>query len=118
MLTGEIGRSVTIIIGDETGVVATAHAYMPHNAYSPYSGYAWGGLVAVAEAQRSKGLGKLVNALLIERVFRDLGASHVYELVSATNIPSRRMVEACGLRLEPTLTCGIATPHESARFTK
>jgi hypothetical protein len=51
-------------------------------------------------------------------VRRQLGASHIYELVSASNIPSRRMVEASGLRLEPTLTCGIATPHESVRFTK
>lgn len=118
MLTGKIGRSVTIIIGDEAGVVATAHGYMPHNAFSPYRGYAWGGLVAVAETHRGRGLGKLVNALMIERVLKELGASHIYELVSASNVPSRRMVEACGLTLELTLTCGIATPQESARFTK
>jgi GNAT superfamily N-acetyltransferase len=118
MLTGQIGRSVTVIIGGESGVAATAHGYMPHNHFSSYTRYAWGGLVAVAEAHRGKGLGKLVNALMVERVFRELGATHVYELVSATNIPSRRMVEACGLRLEPTLTCGIATPQENARFTK
>jgi len=109
---------VTIIIGDEAGVVATAHGYMPHNAFSPYRGYAWGGLVAVAETHRGRGLGKLVNALMIERVLKELGASHIYELVSASNVPSRRMVEACGLTLELTLTCGIATPQESARFTK
>jgi hypothetical protein len=119
MLTGEIGRSVTMVIGDDDArVVATAHGYMPHNTFSPYCDYAWGGLVAVAEVHRGRGLGKLVNALMIDRVFRALGASHIYELVSASNIPSRRMVEACGLRLEPALTCGIATPHESARFTK
>src|SRR5690606_25320366 len=110
-----IGRSVTVIIGDEAGIVATAHGYMPHNTFSPYKGYAWGGLT---ETHRGRGLGRFVNALMIERVFRELEASHVYELVSATNVPSRRMVEACGLSLEPTLTCGIATPHESARFTK
>ena len=118
MLTGEVGRSVSTIIGNEAGVVATAHGYMPHNAFSPYKEYAWGGLVAVAEAYRGKGVGKLVNALMIERVFGELGATHVYELVSATNTPSRRMVEACGLALEPSLTCGIATPLESERFTK
>lgn len=118
MLTGKIGRSVTTIIGDEAGVVATAHGYMPHNAFSPYKSYAWGGLVAVTETHRGRGFGRLVNALMIERVFRELGASHIYELVSASNVPSRRMVEACGLSLEPTLACGIATSHESARFTK
>jgi RimJ/RimL family protein N-acetyltransferase len=91
---------------------------MPHNAYSPYHDYAWGGLVAVAEPHRGKGLGKVINALMIDRVFRDLKASHIYELVSASNVVSRRMVEACGLRLEPALTCGMATPHQSGRFTK
>jgi hypothetical protein len=119
MLIGQIGPSATIAIGNaDAEVVATAHGYMPHNALSPFRGYAWGGLVAVAEAYRGRGLGKLVNALMIDRALRQLGASHVYELVSATNEPSRRMVEACGLRLEAGLTCGIATPHESARFTK
>jgi len=113
-----IGHSVTIIVGNETDVVATAHGYLPHNDLSPYRGYAWGGLVAVSEACRGNGLGKLVNAFMIDRVFRELGASHIYELVSAKNVPSRRMVEACGLKLEPGLTCGIATPHHTTRFTK
>lgn len=119
MLTGEIGNAATIAIADtDANVISTAHGYMPHNAFSPYRQYAWGGLVAVSESSRGQGLGKYVNAFMIERVFQDLGASHIYELVSEGNIPSRRMVEACGLRLEPTLTCGIATPHETARFTK
>ena len=118
MLVGEIGRSVTVIIGNDEEVVATAHGYMPHNSFSAYHRHAWGGLVAVVERYRGKGLGKLVNALMIDRVFRELAASHVYDLVSSSNHPSRRMVEACGLRLEPALTCGIATPHESGRFTK
>lgn len=119
MLTGAIGNATTVLIGDAEGnVAACAHGYMPHNAYSPYHGYAWGGLVAVMETHRGKGLGKVINALMIRRVFRDLKASHIYELVSASNVASRRMVEACGLRLEPTLTCGIATPNQSGRFTK
>jgi len=37
---------------------------------------------------------------MIVSVFRDLNATHVYELISPTNLPSRRMVEACGLRHE------------------
>lgn len=119
MLTGAVGSATTVLIGDAEGnVAACAHGYMPHNAYSPYHGYAWGGLVAVAEPHRGKGLGKVINALMINRVFRDLKASHIYELVSASNVVSRRMIEACGLRLDPTLTCGIATPNKSGRFTK
>lgn len=119
MLTGGFGRSTTPLIGDSTGsVIACAHGYMPHNVHSLYQGYAWGDLVAVAEAQRGMGLGKVINALMIDRVFEGLNATHIYELVSATNVVSRRMVEACGLRLEAKLTCGMATPQERGRFTK
>lgn len=119
LLTGDCGPATTLAIGDEKGsIVAAAHGYMPHNAYSPYHRYAWGGLVAVAEEQRGKGLGSYINALMIVSVFRDLGATHIYELVSTVNIPSRRMVEACGLRFEPTIVCGAATPLGNARYTR
>jgi hypothetical protein len=49
---------------------------------------------------------------------RDLGATHVYELVSATNVPSRRMVESCGLRHEPAFLSGMAVPADGGRFTR
>jgi RimJ/RimL family protein N-acetyltransferase len=117
-LAGLHGPATTTALGDEDGnVVAVAHGYMPHNAHSAYHHYAWGGLVAVAETERGKGLGTHINARMVVAAFRDLGATHIYELVSATNIPSRRMVEACGLRHEPALACGLATPDESTRFT-
>jgi RimJ/RimL family protein N-acetyltransferase len=119
MLAGELGPTALVVIGDAVGnIVASAFGYMPHNAHSRYKDYAWGGLVAVSEPLRGKGLGKIVNALMIKKIFDDLNASHVYELVSADNIASRRMVEACGLRPDQTLTCGIATPQVSSRFTK
>lgn len=118
LLTGALGSATTMAVGDENGkIVATSHAYMPHSAHSPYHRHAWGGLVAVGESQRGRGLGNYVNARMIVSVFRDLDATHVYELVSATNVPSRRMVESCGLRPEPTLVCGLATPTDSTRFT-
>ncbi len=119
MLTGALGPAASVAIGDQDGtVVAAAHGYMPHNAHSPYHLHAWGGLVAVAETQRGKGLGTYINAMMIVSVFRDLGATHIYELVSAANIPSRRMVEACGLRCEPALVAGMATPNGNTRFTR
>lgn len=119
MLVGEAGPVVTVTVGDTDGVViAAAHGYLPHNAFSQHHRYAWGGLVAVAEAQRGKGIGAYINAHMITRVFRDLQATHIYELVSSTNLPSRRMVEACGLRHEPNLVCGVAVPHESRRLTR
>lgn len=119
LLVGAYGPSTTVAVGDADGaVVAAAHGYLPHNEHSPYHRYAWGGLVAVAESQRGKGLGNHINARMIASVFRDLGATHVYELVSASNLPSRRMVAACGLRPAPGLVCGIATADASAPFTR
>lgn len=97
--------------------LTAAHAYFPHNKYSAHHRKAWGGLVAVAETQRGRGLGTSINALMIREIFT-LGATHIYELVSSSNLPSRRMVEACGLRSEPTLVCGLAAPLEGARFTR
>lgn len=119
LLVGALGPATTAAVGTGNGtIVAAAHGYLPHNAHSPYHRHAWGGLVAVADAQRGKGLGNYINARMIASVFHHLEATHVYELVSALNVPSRRMVEACGLRLEPSLVCGAAVPDGNARFTR
>ncbi|RJT37286.1 GNAT family N-acetyltransferase [Mesorhizobium waimense] len=118
LLAGTLGPATTVVVGDETGAVAaTAHGYLPHNPYSAYHRYAWGGLVAVAQSHRGRGLGAYINARMILNVFRNLHATHIYELVSASNMPSRRMVESCGLRPDPAVVCGAAMPGESARFT-
>jgi hypothetical protein len=119
MLASALGPATTVAFRDRDGnVIAAAHGYQPHNVHSVHHGHAWGGLVAVAEAHRGKSLSTSINARMVVSVFRDLEASHIYELVSATNVPSRRMVEACGLRLDPGLVCGIAMPHEGERFTR
>ena len=118
LLVGACGPATTVALADRAACVAAAHGYLPHTAHSPYHGYAWGGLVAVAAHHRSRGLGAYVNAFMIESVMRDLAATHIYELVSASNVPSRRMVEACGLRHEPNLVCGLATPVTAERFTR
>jgi RimJ/RimL family protein N-acetyltransferase len=119
LLAGVLGRATTVAIGEANGtIVACAHVNLPHNRYSAHHRYAWGGLVAVTASQRGKGLGSYVNARMVASAFRDLDATHVYELVSATNIASRRMVDSCGRRPEPALVCGIATPNDGARFTR
>jgi GNAT superfamily N-acetyltransferase len=119
MLSGEHGPATTVVVAEADGTpVAAAHAYLPHNTFSDFRGYAWGGLVAVAERHRGRGLGNHVNARAVAGAVRDLGATHVYELVSATNAPSRRMVESCGLRHEPALVSGMAVPADGGRFTR
>ena len=118
MLVGEIAPATTIAIANSDGaIVATAHAYRPHNIFSPYHNTAWGGLVAVAASQRGKKLGSYVNAMMVEAAFDRLGAERIYELASATNLPSRRMIESCGLRLDPNLRCGNATALKE-KFTR
>lgn len=118
MLTGQLGPATTAVVGHETGAVAAvAFGHFAHNPHSPYHRHAFGGLVAVAEAYRGKGLGTYVNARMVQSVFEDLGADHILEFVSATNIPSRRMVEASGLRLDPTVKGGFATVTAD-RFTR
>jgi RimJ/RimL family protein N-acetyltransferase len=117
MLVGEFGPATTVIILDGRGeVAAAAHGYFPHNSHSLHNESAWGGLVAVSPDHRGSGLGKYVNAKMVANCISILGARSVHEFVAATNIPSRKMVEASGLRLDPTLTSGIAVAG-GERFT-
>jgi hypothetical protein len=119
MLTGAIGSAATVAILDPSGApAAVAHAYMPHNARSRHHGYAWGGLVAVADQHRGKRLGTAINARAVVTALRQLGASHVYELVSARNVASRRMVAACGLAHDPETISGIAVAADADRYTR
>ncbi|TYC65843.1 hypothetical protein FMN63_26130 [Stappia sp. BW2] len=117
-LNGDHGSVVSVGVLDATGgFAACAHGYLPHNRHSPFCRYAWGGLVAVAPAHRGKGLGTYVNALMADACLTGLAASHLYELVSATNMTSRRMVEGCGLSLSRQLYSGLATSG-AERFTR
>lgn len=118
-LVGNNGPAITVRIGDDAGhLTAVAHAYFPHNAPSPFNRSAWGGLVAVSPMHRGRGLGKHVNAKMVSECFSRLDAESIHELAAATNLPSRKMIEAIGLRLDATLKCGIAMASDGARFTK
>jgi GNAT superfamily N-acetyltransferase len=109
----------TLVLEDETGaIVATGHTYFPHNAHSSFRAHAWIGLIAVAPSWRGKGLGRIINALLVRAAFDELGADCVYAMVAPLNEPSRRMVEGCGLHLAPELRCGVAVPVPAMRFTR
>lgn len=117
-LLGRRSPAVTLALADAAGRwVAAAHSYLPHNRHSQRHRWAWGGLVCVAPSARGRGLGGLVNALMVEAAIERLGADWIYELVSSGNVASRRMVEASGLRLDPTLVGGIAAKG-GARYTR
>lgn len=71
---------------------------MTHNRHSPFSGAAWVGLIAVDPTLRGMGLGKQVDAICNLAAVDELGASATMEFVARDNIPSRAMLEGCGLR--------------------
>jgi len=117
-LLGRRSPAATLALADAAGRwVAAAHCYRPHNRHSPRHHWAWGGLVCVSPAARGRGLGSLVNALMVQAAIERLGADCIYELVSSSNLASRRMVECCGLRLDPARVCGIAS-QGGARYTR
>jgi RimJ/RimL family protein N-acetyltransferase len=118
MLVGDLGPVTTVVVVDQhEEIAAVAHGYLPHNEFSPHSKSAWAGLIAVSPACRGQGLGKYVNAKIVANCFSALGADTVYELVSSDNVPSRKMVEASGLQLDPAFKSGAATAGNE-RFTR
>ena len=118
-LAGLDGPALTVAIVDaDNTLAAAAHCYFSYNRFSPYKKWAWGGLVAVSPKHRGMGLGKFVNAKMVSECFSRFDADCIHELVAATNMPSRKMVEASGLRLDPALKCGIAMVGGEGRFTK
>jgi Acetyltransferase (GNAT) family len=109
-LAGETVTGRAFALVDERGdLVATSFTYMPHNSSSEFRGFAWVGLVAVAPAYRGRSIGTYMNACATTAAFTRFGATLVYEQVTATNTPSRRVVEACGLALHPNLKSGLAS---------
>lgn len=118
MLAEQPPRAKTVLLIEDNRIAATGHAYYPHNRHSPFRDYVWIGLIAVDADWRGQGLGTLVHALLVRAAFDELSARRVYAMVAPSNITSRRMVEACGLKLNPDLRCGVAVPIDAARFTR
>jgi RimJ/RimL family protein N-acetyltransferase len=112
------GQATAILVDGDERPVAVATAYFAHNVHSPYHRNAWIGMVTVDQRMRGNGVGRYVNALAIRRAIENLGAERVNELVSSTNAPSRRMVQACGLAPEPGLVVGVSVPADADRFTR
>jgi GNAT superfamily N-acetyltransferase len=74
-----------------------------------YAGWYFAGSVAVADGWKGKGLGRWLNAAVIDLARREGGAVHVQEGVSSANATSRRMIEGCELFLEDGITAVIAS---------
>lgn len=99
-------------------LVAIAFAHHRCNATNPHHGTAWVGLVAVAPDWRGRGAGRSVTARSVTGAVALLGATRVQAFARAGNTASCRMIEGCGLRLDPDHVSGIAQPAGAATFTR
>ncbi|SFL50377.1 GNAT family N-acetyltransferase [Shimia aestuarii] len=77
---------------------AAGFAAMTHNRHSVFADAAWVGLIAVDPDLRGLGLGKTIDAICNLIAVEELGAKHTMEFVATDNVPSRAMLESCGLR--------------------
>lgn len=79
-------------------IAAAGFAAMTHNRHSTFAGTAWVGLIAVDPELRGRGLGKQIDAICNLVAIDELGAEATMEFVAKDNIPSRAMLESCGLK--------------------
>ncbi len=79
-------------------LAAVGFAAMTHNHHSTFFRAAWVGLIAVDPDLRGLGLGKQIDAICNLAAIEELGAEATMEFVAKDNVPSRAMLESCGLR--------------------
>lgn len=112
-------KQASVLLRDEAGEPAAfAHAYMPHNKFSPHRDHAWLGLVAVAPEVRGRGLGALVQALTLRRAIATFRADRIYAIVGPHHEASRRMVTAAGMEHDPALLASAVSQPALPRFSR
>ena len=92
---------LAILAYNDGRIAAAGFAAMTHNRHSVFSDAAWVGLIAVDPALRGHGLGKTIDAICNLIAVEELGAQHTMEFVAPDNVPSRAMLESCGLQQVP-----------------
>lgn len=115
---GETHPALSVLVRDADGrAMAMAWAGLFFHPDGPCAGTVFVGLVSVADEARGLGLGTYVNARVLVESHATMGWSRATEFVAADNIPSRRMVLACGLSDADGLVAAIAT-RGAGRFTR
>lgn len=98
-LRGKLFQAQLIAFQNIDGrIVAAGFAAMTHNRHSPFHKSAWVGLIAIDPTLRGLGLGNYMDALCNLAAVVELGATSTMEFVAQDNVPSRAMLERCGLR--------------------
>jgi GNAT superfamily N-acetyltransferase len=115
---GETHPALSVLVRDGDGrAMAMAWAGLFFHPDGPCAGTVFVGLVSVADEARGLGLGTYVNARVLVESQATMGWSRATEFVASDNIPSRRMVMACGLTHDDGLVAAIAT-RGAGRFTR
>jgi GNAT superfamily N-acetyltransferase len=97
-LRGLAGEVVTLALLDRAGkLVATGYAICDSNGGDEYRGWWFPAGIAVNPAWRGRGIGRYMNALLIDHVARHHSARVIHEAVGHTNFASQAMLSSCGL---------------------
>lgn len=115
---GDAVPTVTLCILDARGeLVATAGAAFRYHAECRLAGTLFAGMVSVSPSHRGKGLGKLVNAVMMVESHTLFAWTTVKEQVATDNVPSRAMIRACGLDNSEGLV-SVAAINSDEAFTR
>lgn len=108
-LRGELVPSFTSCLWTHDGdLAAVSNASARYHSDSRFGGHVFNGSTSVALAHRGLGLGKVVTAHVLVESQHGISWTHALAQVAPDNVPSRLMVEACGLAFQPTLvTFGV-----------
>jgi len=115
---GETVPCLTSCLWNEQGkLVATASANCRYHSNSRFSEHVFEGSVSVADNCKGMGLGKLLNATVLVYSHRLYNWAGVLAQARPDNVPSRRMIEACGLEMSPDLVT-ISVVAVDEEFTR
>lgn len=115
---GDAVPVITLSILDAGGeLVATASAAFRYHAECRLAGTLFAGMVSVSPSHRGKGLGKLVNAVMMIESQKAFAWTTVKEQVAVDNVPSRAMIKACGLDNSEGLV-SVAAINSDEAFTR
>jgi hypothetical protein len=109
---------LTGCIRDARGaLVATAAVADRYHPDSRLGGHAFAGMVSVSSACRGKGLGNLINALVLVESQKRFGWKVATEQVAPDNPVSRAMILACGLDHSAGMAT-VAAINSDERFSR
>lgn len=110
-LRGALVPSMLTCIRDKNGdLAASASGTMRYHPDGPLGGWFFAGAVSVSPDHRCRGLGSLVNALLLEQSHKAHSWITVLEQARADNAPSVGMITKCGLRQKPDKVTIVINP--------